>query len=230
MSSSAGDMPLSAFEPHEFAPKQIRGLFPTPLVAATVFDEGGAEVLAEALRRRILARESEEAGVVHSNVDGWQSGHDFTDWAGEPGAVLVAAATRLVDRVTARFDGGEFRRSDVAWDVTAWANVSRRGAANDPHHHAGSFWSAVYYADDGGSDEHSGGAIEFFDPRGALAMANAPDLKMTVGDCLTAGLAERFYPRSGVLLLFPAWLIHRVTRYTGDGVRVSVAMNFTRRA
>jgi len=61
-------------------------------------------------------------------------------------------------------------------------------------------------------------------------MANAPDLKMTVGDCLTAGLAERLYPRSGVLLLFPAWLIHRVTRYTGDGVRISVAMNFTRRA
>jgi len=210
-----------------FQPTSIRRLFPSPLVFAEMPDDG-LPIRADTLSRRILAHERAEPGVVHSNESGWQSDIDFLTWAGDEGKALAVAAMRLVDGLTAHFDGELLRRVPIDWKVAAWANVSRRGAANEAHHHAGCFWSAVYYVDDGGCDEATGGAIEFIDPRGALAMASAPDLKMTVEDCLTAGLVERVYPRTGMLLLFPGWLLHRVRRYAGDGTRISVAINFTR--
>lgn len=220
--------PTSAPVAPGFQPTSIRRLFPSPLVFAEMPDDDAQRTLAAKLARRILAHERTEPGVVHNNEGGWQSDIDFLSWAGEEGEALAAAATRLVDGLTARFDGELLRRVPIDWKVVAWANVSRRGAANEAHHHAGWFWSAVYYVDDGGCDDATGGAIEFIDPRGALAMASAPDLKMAVEDCLTAGLVERVYPRTGMLLLFPGWLLHRVRRYAGDGTRISVAINFTR--
>lgn len=213
-----------------FEPVQIRSLFPSPLVVAALAAGAEAEALVSSLRRLTLVREREVPGVVHSNDGGWQSDTDLLTWAGREGEALVAATARLIDSLTARFDGTQLCRLAVDWEVTAWANVSRFGAANEAHHHAGGYWSAIFYVDDGGSDEVVGGAVEFLDPRGPLPMANAPDLKMTIENCLTAGLVERVYPLTGMLLLFPSWLIHRVTRYAGSGVRMSIAMNFARRA
>ena len=50
-----------------------------------------------------------------------------------------------------------------------WANVNRAGHGNEFHSHPGSFWSGVYYVDDGGigADPSLGGELEFMDPRAA---------------------------------------------------------------
>ena len=60
-----------------------------------------------------------------------------------------------------------------------WANVCTRGHANQFHVHPGSFWSAVYYLDDGygGSEDPAlGGELQLLDPRmPAVAMAS-PEL------------------------------------------------------
>lgn len=208
----------------DFRPTMIRGLFPSPLVVASYADVPGIAGICA----RVLDRERAGPGVIHSNDGGWQSATDFTSWCGSEGEALIDAVARMADSLTAWFDGTSLQRFSFDWQVTAWANVSRRGAANNAHHHAGGFWSAVFYADDGGSDETSGGAIEFLDPRGPLPMAHAPELKIVIDSCLTAGLVERVYPRTGMLLLFPSWIVHRVTRYGGTGTRVSVAMNLAR--
>jgi uncharacterized protein (TIGR02466 family) len=202
----------------------IKLLFPTPLIQ---LDLQNGELVSQ-LRRAILEREATTTGALHSNDGGWQSADDFAAWSGDAGATLVAAVREAVNRLTGYFDGAALTRAEVDWRLQAWANINRAGSANHSHFHPGAFWSACFYVDDGGIDggDALGGAIEFTDPRGALPMMYAPKLKMLASNCLTAGLGERVYPKTGTLLIFPAWLNHSVTRYTGTEARISVTVNF----
>ena len=201
---------------------RIVNLFPSPLIVAEI---SNASLCAD-LRERILAREAEAPGVKHSNVGGWQSGTDFFDWAGEPGAQLQKATREVADFHTGEKVGDQLVKGAIRWHVAGWANVNRHGHANAQHVHPGSFWSSVFYVDDGGIDgkKDPGGAIEFVDPRGALPVMYAPHARIAIPHCNAQG--EQFYPKTGTLLMFPAWLPHRVTEYKGDAVRISVAMNF----
>jgi uncharacterized protein (TIGR02466 family) len=205
----------------------IKPLFPTPLITLDLADGGG--IVAD-LRTRILARAAETQGVSRSNDGGgWQSGDDFTAWGGDSGALAIAAVREAVDCYTVQFDGSGLRRGRFDWAVQCWANVNRAGASNMPHVHPGAFWSACLYVDDGGiaGGDAFGGAIEFCDPRGAMPLMTTPNLKIAVAGCVSAGLGERIFPHTGMVLIFPAWLPHAVTRYTGSGTRVSLAMNFS---
>lgn len=203
----------------------IQALFPTPLVTGAL---PGSEMLCADLRRVILAREAENPGVQHSNNGAWQSDTDFLDWSGSAGAILINAISEVADHFTGVMADGKIARSRINWQVNAWANVNRAGHANDLHYHPGAYWSGVFYVDDGGIDgrDHLGGALEFSDPRGPMPLMHAPSVKMTISACASAGLGERFYPKTGMLALFPAWLGHSVTPYTGKGARISVAVNY----
>lgn len=203
----------------------IRALFPTPLFQSTI--EDGGTIVAD-LRQTILELEKVSPGTTHSNDGGWQSTAQFSDWGGPSGMAIMNAVRATVDGLTAHFDGDQLKPGQFDWKVQAWANVNRAGAGNHQHFHPGAFWSACFYVDDGGIDgrQELGGAIEFSDPRGIAPMMYAPALKMKIANCFTAGLAERVFPKTGMLLIFPAWLAHSVTRYTGSGIRISVSMNF----
>jgi uncharacterized protein (TIGR02466 family) len=203
---------------------QITPLFPTPLIRLDIADRG---LIAE-LRQIILEREAGTPGATHSNDGGWQSTDDFAVWSGAPGALLIAAVRETVKGFTGYLADGEVGAMPSDWRIQAWANVNRSGAGNHAHFHPGAFWSACFYVDDGGIDgsDALGGAIEFADPRGALPLMYAPQHKMMIAHCLSAGLAERVYPKTGTLLVFPAWLAHSVTRYTGSGTRISLTINF----
>ncbi len=204
---------------------QIKSLFPTPLVTC---DLDGSESLIPALRERILKRAAEVPGVSRSNEGGWQSAPDFPEWSGSSGEALTAAITEIVNRFTVVNTDSGLQRLTLNWRLQAWANVNRRGHANAAHFHPGAFWSAVFYVDDGGIDGKPdlGGAIEFADPRGPAPVMYAPNVKMGIEGCVLAGLQERVFPRTGQLLLFPAWLGHSVAPYTGDRTRISVTINY----
>lgn len=201
-------------------------LFATPLIVVEPFRrQADVARLADTIR----ARSREDAGVTHSNDGGWQSGHDFLQWAGDEGKALAHALQQVANKASLDFSTGQLTRDSLKWKVTAWANINGKGMGNHAHYHPGAFWSACFYADDGGiaGGETLGGALEFNDPRGALPLMYAPRVKMGINGCLTAGLSERFFPKTGQLVVFPSWLHHGVTRYDGDGTRVSVAFNLS---
>jgi uncharacterized protein (TIGR02466 family) len=114
------------------------------------------------------------------------------------------------------------------WNFNAWANINRAGDSNGVHGHAGAFWSAVYWVDDGGraQDPSVGGDLEFLDPRGLVASAYRPELRMRIEECVTAGCSTTEAARSGTLVMFPSWLLHSVRPFTGTRPRVSIAFNF----
>ncbi|MFV3129784.1 TIGR02466 family protein [Niveispirillum sp. KHB5.9] len=206
---------------------QITSLFPTPLIRASL---GAQSPLIAALRDAILSREAEMPdGTRHSNDGGWQSGHDLPAWTGVAGESLIEGLTRMLDQATTLVldDRLDKRRPD--WRVNAWANVNRHGHGNLPHCHPSAAWSGCIYVDDGGIGGRPGlgGCIEFSDPRGPLPLMYAPSVKVDAPGFLSAGLGERVWPETGLILLFPSWLLHHVAPYTGEGTRISIAVNFS---
>ena len=204
-------------------------LFATPLV---VFDVPDAVALNVELRRAIEERVRTHPSTHKSNTGGWQSSWDMDRWGG-PGAIkLLAYARNLANRMTADQQGvagqgpypGHFA---VTWIGNMWANVNRSGHGNEYHSHPGSYWSGVYYVDDGGiaADPSLGGELEFLDPRGPVPLMNAPHLRMA--GHLSAGSTERVRPQAGRLVMFPAWVMHQVRPYHGRAERISIAFNLT---
>ena len=198
-------------------------LFATPVAIADLAD---AARLNAGLRAAIDARRAECAGTRHSNLGGWQSDWEMARWGGDAAQTLLDAARGIASRITADRTG---RRVDIVWKANMWANVNRRGDANEFHAHPGSFWSAVYYVDDGGigADPALGGELEFMDPRGPGPAMYAPHLAFATPGGLSVGSNETVSPKTGRLVMFPAWLLHQVRPYRGDAERISVALNLS---
>jgi uncharacterized protein (TIGR02466 family) len=169
----------------------------------------------------ILERETDAEGVVKSNVGGWHSKTDFLHWEQPEAGQLferVASAVKDFAAIERRVDAAAL---DLTVTAEAWANVARAGNYAKPHVHPNSNISGVYYVDVGDApeaDEHSG-VIEFLDPR------QRPGMFETEGTVPFDGY--RVVPKTGLLLLFPAWLYHYVHPYRGSRPRVSVAFNVT---
>lgn len=201
-------------------------LFSTPITIVKPFKHReDIDTLASTIR----AYSREDEGVTHSNDGGWQSAPNFLEWSGKEGRALTHAVIALANSTTLDFSTGRLTREPIDWRITAWANVNGSGNGNLPHYHPGAYWSACFYADDGGiaGTDTLGGALEFYDPRGALPLMYAPRVKMGIEGCIAAGLQERHFPETGQLVLFPSWLQHGVTRYRGNGTRVSIAFNLS---
>lgn len=206
---------------------KITRLFVTPLASLVYPDH---QALNEALRAVILRRAAEDQGTVRSNEGGWQSTDDFAEWAGEAGAQLVSFAQAFANELSAvNTPEHGLVEAHLKWNYNAWANVNRRGDVNALHGHPGSFWSGVYWVDDGGRDENPdiGGLLEFLDPRGLMPTLLNPALRMRIEGCLGAGSMSTFAPSTGTLVMFPSWLLHGVRRYNGDRPRISIAFNFS---
>ena len=208
---------------------EIVALFATPLVISDVPE---AAVLNAELRRVIEQREKTHPSTQHSNLGGWQSSWDMDRWGGAPAIKLLAFGRNLANRMTTDREGnagkgpypGHFA---VTWLGNMWANVNRSGHGNEFHSHPGAYWSGVYYVDDGGigGDLSLGGELEFMDPRGPAPLMNAPHLRISASP--SAGATERVQPKSGRMVMFPAWMMHQVRPYHGDAERISVAFNLT---
>ncbi len=199
---------------------ETRNTFATPVILAPVEQ---AAALNAALLLLILERAAASAGVVRSNLGGWQSTDDFAAWSGPDGARLVTAAVALADSMTALQNEAGLARVAVDWKINAWANVNNDGHGNAAHHHPGCFWSCVYWVQTGEPSE--GGELELMDPRGILPGFVAPTLRYAIPGCLSAGGSDFITPVAGTLLLFPSWLVHAVRPFRGSQPRVSVAIN-----
>ncbi|HTR83337.1 MAG TPA: putative 2OG-Fe(II) oxygenase, partial [Reyranella sp.] len=150
----------------------VASLFSTPVVTLDVAD---ATALNTALRAVIEHREKTNPGTQHSNLGGWQSDWEMERWGGAPAIKLLAVGRNTANRVTTDRAGQPVA---VTWRANMWANINRAGHGNEFHSHPGSFWSGVYYVDDGGidADPALGGELEFMDPRGPGPAMYAPHL------------------------------------------------------
>jgi len=201
----------------------VFALFPTPIVHFEVPD--GAALNVE-LKAAIERRQKSDPGTEHSNVGGWQSSWDMDKWGGMAAVKLLAYARNSANRVTCNRKGEPL---SISWKANMWANVNRTGHGNEFHSHPGSFWSGVYYVEDGGicADPSLEGALEFMDPRGPGVIMYAPTLAFNMPGGLSVGANEVVLPKPGLMVLFPAWVLHQVRPYKGNAERISIAFNLS---
>lgn len=140
------------------------------------------------------------AGVQKSNDGGWHS---------NGGILRTAFFSKLAERITTEVE----RINPHVWISGGWANVNPPGCANARHNHAKAILSGVFYLQ---APEDSGNLI-LEDPREAAQMLGGlPDILLD---------PVEIPAQAGVLLIFPAWLPHRVGKNCSGKDRISVAFN-----
>lgn len=201
----------------------LRALFATPIAIATL---PKAAQLNSALSTTILTRAQTYPSTEHSNLGGWQSSWDIAEWGGKEIEAIISFSRQLADKLTVDRQG---KPAPQNWRGNAWANVNRQNHGNEFHTHPGCVWSAVYYVDDGGiaDDPSLGGQLEIQDPRGVAPAMYRPDLVPNVSGGASFGASDMIGPAAGTMVMFPSWLSHAVRPYTGDGVRISIAINLS---
>jgi hypothetical protein len=55
----------------------------------------------------------------------------------------------------------------------------------------------------------------------------APTLAFNCPGGLSVGANEVVVPRPGLMVLFPAWVLHQVRPYKGNAERISIAFNLS---
>ena len=165
-------------------------------------------------------RQDDRNAARRTNAGGWHYAFDFFEIK-EP--VVTEFHEQMEQHVQAFLNhfGPEGGKKRYHFRLRGWINVNRAGNANVLHCHPGCFLSAVYYVNV--PPDMKGGQIAFRDPRGpAVAMYETPGIDLP---WIGTGMGMPFSPATSELLMFPAWLEHRVEPFEGSGERVSIAFN-----
>ena len=199
----------------EFEPRRDLSLsFATPIARMRIAEAGDIN---PGIRQAILEREASSESVTRSNVGGWHSASDLLDW---PGADIETLEASMRDAAVAMT---KVTLGKPAFDgrarLKAWANVMRHGDYHQPHTHPHNHWSGVYYVEAGRPDpaRPKSGKIEIQDPRERAEMFRFADDPY--------GLTAEIAAETGLMVVWPSWLLHWVNPYYGEGERISIAFN-----
>jgi uncharacterized protein (TIGR02466 family) len=194
-------------------------LFSTPLfrrVLPTASDVNGY------LRDLLLGREKSDArsGREYSNVGGWHSEADLQESWDEEVRLVLGSCQTLASEATRRLLGPDETLPSHRFALSAWANVSRQGDYNVPHVHMAT-WAAVYYVSVPAQCNDAGvtGALELLDSRPPAALVDMPGRFFATRHLIK--------PHAGLLVLFPASIMHLVHPFRGPGERISIACDLT---
>lgn len=192
---------------------QVENIFPTPIFYHVLKDCQG---LNEQLSALILERERKTPSATKSNIGGWQSQPDFFSWTDPAVATLLRFVQSALDIATIKATAPQCLRAQ--FDIFGWAAVNRKGHYNTAHLHPESTWSGVYYVDPGQADDTAppSGQLEFVHPVPAAGMTFFPN---------TLTSARLVEPQSGMIILFPSYLLHGARIYQGERPRICVPFN-----
>jgi len=181
--------------------------FPTSLYAKDL------ELDNEKLGKHIIKWSQKEKGVKKTNVNGWHS-PNIQGENNEYGP-LVKELYNLQNEI---YKEECIDRQPVLGNM--WANINPPGGANEFHIHPNCLFSGVYYV----TAPKNSGELIIVDPRPGVQQIkpirkNEPLPK----DVWREAVIE---PKEGRLLMFPAWLWHRVAINKSEYLRISISFNF----
>lgn len=109
--------------------------------------------------------------------------------------------------------GGELKLTQ------SWANVNRQHSYHEQHHHCPNIWSGVYYVQAQDNDA----TICFMNSNILNSSWPYNAVKVHQNDLNSSQTICRV--NTGMLLVFPSYLQHRVSQQLSDTERVSIAFN-----
>jgi uncharacterized protein (TIGR02466 family) len=113
----------------------------------------------------------------------------------------------------------------IEWSLQGWGNVNRLGDYHDPHNHPHAYLSGTYYVRMPDSraplrnrSDVRPGCITFYDPRGAVNMTAIKDDPQIEPELTVT-------PKPGMILLWPAFIMHYVHPNLSEELRISISFN-----
>ena len=201
-------MPVPPVSPEGFV-----SLWPTLLMRRRI---PGHEHANLALERLILELHEANPGLTTD-----YRAQDFLT-IDHPGAQWLRQCIAVSVRDYLRHQGVDY---DPDWHAHGWVNVNALGDYHDPHNHPHAYLSGTYYvrvprdrATAGNRADVRPGCITLYDPRGAVNMTAIR------GD---ANVEPEYTvePEPGLMLLWPAFLMHFVHPNLSATPRLSVSFN-----
>jgi len=197
----------------------ISDLWPVKILSTQL--DGAAEHNAGLLKLiRAWEKENKSLTTDYRDNNPFEVDSEATNWlrAGVNGAVVEYLKASAIGY-------------GVDWQIMGWANVNRHGDYHDPHNHPHSYLSGTYYVKvpkldcgqgDGkaakGRGDRRPNRITFYDPRPAFNM-------QAIADDPYIEAEHTVDPAPGLLLLWPAPLIHFVHPNLSEETRVSISFN-----
>lgn len=167
------------------------------------------------LERLVLAREGERPDLTTAYRDGNLFALD------NPAVAWLRQCIHKTATDYCRRAGMDY---PIDWSLHGWANVNRLGDYHDPHNHPHAYLSGTYYvrvpasrATARNRADVRPGCITFYDPRlanmGAIRDDPQSEPELTVA------------PAAGMILMWPAFVMHFVHPNLSDEPRISISYN-----
>ena len=100
--------------------------------------------------------------------------------------------------------------------VDSWFHIGKKYSSHDVHNHGNCSWCGIFYVDSGEVDK--GGETIFRNPVTSNFIDCGNNYVFT---------SIRVIPENGKLVLFPSYLDHYQSLYTGDKERIVIGFNMT---
>ena len=184
--------------------------FPTIIY---IKDLPNPEQLNSYLEKHIIEWSNQDKGVSKTNVNGWHSTTDMNQKTKyEP---LIQELFKMQNEII------EEEQLDIEPKlVNMWANINPPGGYNQSHLHPNSLFSGVYYV----KAPPNSGRLSLMDPRPGVQQCMPPRKKVKLPRELWR---ETYYdPVPGRIIMFPAWMWHKVGINKSNDIRISVSFNF----
>lgn len=187
-------------------------LFPTPVWCFELPERLDTGSFVNEIRR---LQTEDPQGLQITNQGGW---HSRTNLLDQPALASLFQWIAECSQEALTHLGWDFARAKPCFN-NAWAMVNSRGHSIRAHLHPNSLFSGVIYL----QAENKCGRIAFLDPRNGSQVL-MPPLRDTHPGHLLQGRHE-LEPRTGLLVVFPAWLWHEAEPNESDHERICISFN-----
>ena len=191
-----------------FTHSEVLRFFPT-LIWSNQIEDAKCIPMNSIFRKKLEDLVSASPDPEYSGM--WQTDHDLHTLPEleELNDYIMNATEKVIEFLELKQGAAEITGS--------WANISPSGISHRSHMHANNFLSGVYYV----SVPRGGDRITFHDPRAQIHIVAPPVENINGYNSEYVNLEVR----EGMLILFPAWLVHSVPANSADEIRISIAFN-----
>ena len=184
--------------------------FPTIIY---IKDLPNANKLNSYLEKHIVEWSKKDSGVSKTIVNGWHSQTDMNH--------KKEYEPLIQELFTMQNEINQEEHLDIEPRLgNMWANINPPGGYNQMHLHPNSLFSGAYYI----KASPNSGRLALMDPRPGVQQ-NMPTRKP--GKVSRELWRETYYdPIPGRLIMFPAWMWHKVEPNQSKDTRISVSFNF----
>ena len=165
------------------------------------------------LEKHILEWSKQDKGVKKTNINAWHSQTDMNN------KKEYEPLTRELFQMQKEIIQEEYL--DIKPRLgNMWANINPPGGYNNSHIHPNSLFSGVYYI----KALPNSGKLQLMDPR--------PGVQQCMPNSIPGKLPKELWrdayydPVPGRMIMFPAWMWHKVDPNQSNDIRISVSFNF----